>query len=378
MLPVYLLILPTEQNPLKKPPKSFRGITEYRCNVSPDNPNSEQNKQVSMNSCTSRVTGSLMGGAIGDALGYPVKFTSLEDIERTYGTSGLPACLVPNPHTGRACFSDATQLTLFTAEGLIHAAKTSADPVKSVYRSYLRWLYTQDGGLLQQASTGLLAHAEMYVTRAPAATTLAALHSGGMGSTETRINTSRSADAMMRTAPAGYIAGPRDARVLGERIAALTHGHPDGYRAAGAFSELISLLIEGTPLLDAASEVQEKTAATVWGEETAARLSDAIRLVREDVSDAKAVASLGTGKTAERAFAIGLVCALRHEDSFLDAVRAAANHGGDSSVTASVAGQIAGASLGREGIPDGWTRLLELSELIDEYGTRIGALRGML
>ena len=46
------------------------------------------------------------------------------------------------------------------------------------------------------------------------------------------------------------------------------------------------------------------------------------------------VASIGTGKTEERALAIGLVCAIRHEDSFLDAVRAAANHCGDSSVTA--------------------------------------------
>ena len=149
-----------------------------------------------MNSSASRITGSLLGGAIGDALGYPVKFTSLEEIERRYGTNGVPACLVPNPHTGLACFSDTTQLTLFTAEGLIYAAKTGMNPVKSVYRSYLQWLYTQDGGLIQSASTGLLAHHEMYVTRAPAATTLAALHSGAMGSIDMRINTSKAADGI--------------------------------------------------------------------------------------------------------------------------------------------------------------------------------------
>lgn len=39
----------------------------------------------SMNSSTSRVTGPLLGGAISDALGYPVKFTNLNDIERKYG-----------------------------------------------------------------------------------------------------------------------------------------------------------------------------------------------------------------------------------------------------------------------------------------------------
>lgn len=344
----------------------------------PDNPNREQDKHFSMNSCTSRVTGSLVGGALGDALGYPVKFTSFDDIERKYGAAGLPGCLVPNPHTGLACFSDATQLTLFTVEGLIHAAKTGTDPVKSVYRSYLRWLYTQDGGLVQRAATGLLVHPEMYVTRAPAVTTLAALHSGAMGSVEMRINTSKSSDAMMRTAPAGYVAAPREARVLGERIAALTHGHPDGYRAAGAFSALISLLVAGSALPDAASVVLEETAKLSWGEETAARLSAALVLADGDTPDTEAVAMLGTGKTAERALAIGLFCALRHEGSFTDAVRAAANHGGDSSVTASVAGQIAGASLGRGTIPEEWVRLLELSEMIEEYGTRIGSLRGML
>ena len=344
----------------------------------PDNPNREQDKHFSMNSCTSRVTGSLVGGALGDALGYPVKFTSFDDIERKYGAAGLPGCLVPNPHTGFACFSDATQLTLFTVEGLIHAAKTGTDPVKSVYRAYLRWLYTQDGGLVQHAATGLLAYPEMYVTRAPAVTTLAALHSGAMGSVEMRINTSKSSDAMMRTAPAGYVAAPREARVLGERIAALTHGHPDGYRAAGAFSALISHLVAGSALPDAASVVLEETAKLSWGEETAARLSAALVLADGDTLDTEAVAMLGTGKTAERALAIGLFCALRHEGSFSDAVRAAANHGGDSSVTASVAGQIAGASLGRGAIPEEWVRLLELSEMIEEYGTRIGSLRGML
>ncbi|MDR0981431.1 MAG: ADP-ribosylglycohydrolase family protein [Methanocalculaceae archaeon] len=87
---------------------------------------------------------------------------------------------------------------------------------------------------------------------------------------------------------------------------------------------------------------------------------------------------LGTGKAAERALAIGLFCALRHEDNFTDAVHTAANHGEDSSVTASVAGQIAEASLGRGDVPGEWVRLFELSETIGEYGMRIWSLRGIL
>ncbi|MCQ2356601.1 MAG: ADP-ribosylglycohydrolase family protein [Methanocorpusculum sp.] len=330
-----------------------------------------------MISCASRVTSSLLGGALGDALGSPVKFTSLDDIERKYGTAGIPACLVPNSHTGFACFSDVTQLTLLTAEGLIHAAKTGTEPVKSVYWSYLQWLYTQDGSLVQRASRGLLAHPKMYVTRAPTVTTLATLHSGAMESAETRVNTSKSSDAMMRTAPAGYVAGPREARVLGERIAALTHGHPDGYRAADAFSALISLLVAGTALPDAASVVLEENAELSWGRKNRQDFRRRLCL-RTNTPDTEAVSLLGTGKTAEQALAIGLFCALRHEDGFSDAVHAAANHGGNSNVTASVAGQIAGASLGRGAIPEEWVRLLELSVMIEQYGTRIRSLRGRL
>ena len=331
-----------------------------------------------MNSCISRVTASLLGGALGDALGYPVKFKSIDDIERAYGTAGLPNRLAVNPKTGKACFSDATQLTLFTVEGLIHAGKSGTDPVKSVYRSYLKWLYTQDGGLLQNASTGLLAHPEMYVARAPAVTTLSALHSGAMGSLEMRINTSKSSDAVMRTAPAGYAAFPKEAWVLGEKIAALTHGHPDGYRSAGAFSFLISLLIEGKSLPEAVGMTETAAKDREWGTETAAKLADAVRLADADTEDKTAVALLGTGKTGERALAVGVFCALRHEESITKTLCAAANHGGDSTVTASVAGQIAGAALGRDALPEEWLEKLELSEIIAEYGKRIGDLRGMV
>ena len=48
-----------------------------------------------------RIRGSLIGGAIGDALGYPVEFIdSYAGIQRKYGTQELPA-LTPS-NGGRA------------------------------------------------------------------------------------------------------------------------------------------------------------------------------------------------------------------------------------------------------------------------------------
>ena len=124
--------------------------------------------------------------------------------------------------------------------------------------------------------------------------------------------------------------------------------------------------------------MRDETAKLPWGTETAAKLSNAIDLAEKDIPDADAVPQLGTGKTAERALAVGLFCVLRYEDNFSEAVRAAANHGGDSSVTASVAGQIAGACIGREAIPAELTEKLELSAMINDYGMQIGSLRGCL
>lgn len=60
--------------------------------------------------------GSLIGGAVGDALGYEVEFMSLSAINRTFGDKGITRYAFD----GVAHFSDDTQMTLFTAEGLLN------------------------------------------------------------------------------------------------------------------------------------------------------------------------------------------------------------------------------------------------------------------
>ena len=65
-----------------------------------------------------KIRGSLIGGAAGDALGYPVEFSSYEGIVRKYGKQGITS-YEKNPETGLAELSDDTQMTLFTATGLM-------------------------------------------------------------------------------------------------------------------------------------------------------------------------------------------------------------------------------------------------------------------
>lgn len=65
----------------------------------------------------SRALGCLVGGAVGDALGYEVEFESWPSIRSQYGPKGITRyTLSPS---GKAFISDDTQMTLFTANGIL-------------------------------------------------------------------------------------------------------------------------------------------------------------------------------------------------------------------------------------------------------------------
>ena len=94
-----------------------------------------------------RVLGSLLGGAVGDGLGYAVEFLSLGEIRETYESAGITEPLYTD---GQLEVSDDTQMTLFTVEALLrsHARVLeggSADLAMVALSAYRRWLRTQGG-----------------------------------------------------------------------------------------------------------------------------------------------------------------------------------------------------------------------------------------
>ena len=99
-----------------------------------------------------RIRGSLIGGAIGDALGYPVEFIdSYAGIQRRYGDAGITRLDVrqwwknEDSSTGKAWVSDDTQMTLFTACGILNAKEKGSAPIPSICEAYIEWYYTQLG-----------------------------------------------------------------------------------------------------------------------------------------------------------------------------------------------------------------------------------------
>lgn len=324
-----------------------------------------------------RFDGCLLGGAVGDALGAPVEFMTTAAIHRRFGPAGVSDY---EPAYGRkGAITDDTQMTLFTAEGLIlHRARKSDGPVvESVYPAYLRWLSTQkeigQGALLKQHGScsmvdGILTgFSALHSRRAPGNACLSSLSSGRMGTLQAPINNSKGCGGVMRIAPVGLFLED-DAAVFdaGCEIAAITHGHPTGYLAAGCLSLIIRRLKLGEPLPDAVQSALALLEARPHHEETSTAVRAALTAWNTQPPSVGTVERLGAGWIAEEALAIGLYCALAAGDDFEKGVCLAVNHGGDSDSTGSIAGNILGTLLGREAIPRRYLENLELAEVIEE------------
>ena len=336
-----------------------------------------------MPSRRSRTVGCLLGGAVGDALGAPVEFLAIEEIRRRYGPAGVTRF---EPAYGRrGAITDDTQMTLFTAEGLILSRVRSEYAhgglaTQAVYHACLRWLFTQDlqgqSGLIRTHGScavvdGMLTgHRELFARRAPGQSCLSALRSGRMGTLDQPVNDSKGGGGVMRVAPVGLVsADAQKAFRLGCDAAAITHGHPTGYLAAGFLCALVSRLTAGDPI-DAAVSEARRILVTYEGHDECRQAVDlAVALSGHGKPSPQAVETLGAGRTAGEALAIGLYAALAAGRDFRQGVLLAVNHSGDSDSTGSIAGQIMATRYGVEVIPDDWLAGLELKDVIVEVAT---------
>lgn len=333
-----------------------------------------------------KIRGCLLGGAVGDALGYPVEFLPWSGIRARYGEAGIRDYDLDR-RTGLALISDDTQMTLFTANGILlretrgKLRGIAGPPSGYVYEMYRDWLLTQTGGVRGRDSLSwLLDVPELWHRRAPGGTCLSALASGERGSVRRPINGSKGCGGVMRAAPMGLRYGPGDMGWSreeldreGAEIAALTHGHSLGYIPAAVLVHIVNAgVCGGCP--DALPDAVEDAMGTAerlfgvnphWGE-LRTLVSRAEKLAGNAAPNEENIRALGEGWVAEETLAIAVYCALRYRDDFSGGVLAAVNHGGDSDSTGAVTGNILGAWLGCGAIEDRWKRDLELRDIILE------------
>ena len=353
-----------------------------------------------------RIRGSLIGGAAGDALGYPVEFMSRKQILAKYGSKGITAFELSGNR--KALISDDTQMTLFTANGLLFGVTRfcthgilGAGLKDFVRYAYMDWYETQTGveDYNKYHYCWIRDIAELNARRAPGNTCMSALDA--IKHHKDVQNNSKGCGGVMRVAPVGLMAATDELVIvkdwygeevprrtwekqeivrLGGDCAELTHKHPLGYLPAAYMADLIYyiLMYDGKITIpvfeqflhdieaDCRSEYkdpnEQKALDELW-----LLIKKAIRLAKDlSVADEYAIPQLGEGWTGDEALAIALYCTLRHLDSFEDAITAAVNHDGDSDSTGAICGNIMGAIVGLNGIPYHFIEHLELKDLITD------------
>ena len=331
--------------------------------------------------------GCLIGGAVGDALGYPVEFLKEKDIIARYGRNGISEYELSE--NGKALISDDTQMTLFTATSLLLGmTRGMTRGVGGLHYSYAgfaykTWYKMQMGEEPRDESdyaySWLADVPEMGEHRAPGNTCMSVIGSGKYGTIDNPINDSKGCGGIMRIAPVGlYVNRPggRNANLdylyeTASGVAALTHGHELGWMSAAVLAHIINLLTYSSDTLIECIREAQSYAKGLYGErryfqKLNSLIDTAISLIPTDGNDFDNIQKLGEGWVAEETLAIAIYCSLKYQDDFSKAICVAVNHDGDSDSTGSVTGNILGALWGYEQIPDKWKENLECKDVILE------------
>ncbi|MFF2778806.1 ADP-ribosylglycohydrolase family protein [Streptomyces sp. NPDC058052] len=316
-------------------------------------------------------TGTLMGLALGDALGRRTEFSDVPTILRWYG----PWRDLALPEDGR--ITDDTQMTLSVARALracqergVAGPERLADELR---REFVDWYRSPENN------------------RAPGRTCLnacALLMTDRVWQDASQID-SKGCGANMRVAPLGLLHEYGESAAGAAQLqAALTHGHPTGLAASDLTARAVWLLAQGVDPAGLVGQLRsyayenrdryhERWLGDLW---TRSQDPDALHFVRRGWDECLAVlerldavqrtadpeldpcAYTGDGWIAEEALATGLLCFLLFPEEPLTALRRAACTRGDSDSIAALAGAFAGAHLGAAAWPDAWTAGIEHRE----------------
>ncbi|MFE0105367.1 ADP-ribosylglycohydrolase family protein [Streptomyces sp. NPDC059009] len=325
-------------------------------------------------------TGSLLGLALGDALGFPTEFNDVPSILAKCGP--WREMELPGPV---AYITDDTQMTLALSRALeAAAARGLCGPERFAHlarREFVAWNRSPDNN--RAPGNTCITACNLLADEGRPWREASQLHSKGCG-------------ANMRVAPLGLMPRMDDEVRAGaaQLQSALTHGHPTALAASDLTAHAVWLLAQGaepTGLVGllrsyayenrmtyherwlgdlwTRSEAPSATRfiARGWDECLAVleRLDGALREANPEVDPCLAT---GEGWIAEEALATGLLCFLQFVDEPVTALRRAACTSGDSDSIACLAGAFAGAHHGADAWPAEWTGRIEHRDELLAFG----------
>lgn len=339
-----------------------------------------------------RIRGCLIGGGAGDALGYEIEFMREPSIFYQYGTKGITSYAL-NPRTGKALISDDTQMTLFTANGMLvsdslaYADGLCRKPEVTIQKAYEDWLQTQLRTFSRRDTkdsvSWLMDVPELFHRRAPGNTCLSGL-TFRMEAAPVEdyianpINNSKGCGGVMRVAPLALRKWEsiEALDMAAAQAAAITHTHSLGYMPCAVFCHIINRILFPTAEVMSLDQIVEEAVLTTeklfQGDPYLPALRDimdrAVLLSRNNDSDLDNIHKLGEGWIAEEALAIAVYCVLKYPNDFSQGIIAAVNHNGDSDSTGAIAGNILGAIVGYEAMEEKWKKDLECADVMLELG----------
>ena len=299
---------------------------------------------------TDYIKGSIWGLIVGDALGVPVEFKSREHLKENpvtdmmeYGTHCQP----------KGTWSDDSSMMLCTLDSLCEG-EIDYDDIMAKFASWLfEGEYTPYGETFDFGGATYSAINRYRSGVAP-------LDCGG------RNERDNGNGSLMRILPVvlyRFERGSTNDTELIEKASALTHAHPVSTAGCALYAQYMDAIMRFKRGNVEQENVTDALNAIVWNEcdgiEKYSRLRDLhafAALPEEEIKSGGYVVS-----TLEAA----MWCFL-NTDSFADCVLKAVNLGSDTDTTAAVAGAIAGAYYGTEGIPAEWLDCMARKEWIAE------------
>ena len=289
-----------------------------------------------------RARGSLLGLAVGDAIGTTVEFkrrgsfTPLTDM-----VGGGPFKLQPGQWT------DDTSMALCLAASLVENGFDTHDQMQR----YTLW---HDEGYM--SSNG-----NCFDIGNATSSALERFRSSGNPEAGSTQADSAGNGSIMRLAPVPiyYLDTPELAIEMSEAQSKTTHSAPECLVACRMLAETLIRALQGLPKDQLMAPSQQTLP-----------MSDALRSIAEGQYKTKSETQIrGTGYVVESLEA-AFWC-FWQTDSFKDCVLLAANLGDDADTTAAVAGQLAGAFYGETGIPQQWLAKLTMAKEIGQLAEQL-------
>ncbi len=300
----------------------------------------------------SKFSGSLVGTAVGDALGAPFEGRYRVGIEEIRSATEKRDILI---------YTDDTHMMIGVAESLIRCGGFDGEDMAQTFVKNYEVDPFRGYGPGPPRVFQLIRAGEPWDKAA------GKLYRGG----------SYGNGSAMRVAPIGVFCHDSldELEEIAHKSSQITHAHNLGREGAALQAYAIALAANLEPSSsfsrgDFLARLTTYTKEDIYKQ----RLTKVVALLGEQ-NKSKVVAELGNGIEAFNSVPTAIFSFLLYYDSFSKAVLYAISLGGDTDTIGAMTGAISGAYLGIESIPDSWKRKLENMPYIEELAKRLWSLK---